>query len=319
MVEKVKAVAKKKKSWWRKSDTEYLVLSLPTIAWYFCFCYLPLFGVIIAFKTYRITPGRGFISNLLRSAWVGLANYRGLFSNPDLLHVVRITLLYNVVFIILGVIFPVGLALIISEMRQKTAAKVYQTIMFLPNFLSWVVVGTLVWAFLGSQNGILNQVIRFFDGTPKNWYAEPNFWPPFLVMLAEWKGVGFGSVVYLAAITSLDKSVYEAAIIDGATKRQQIWYITLPLIKRVIILMLIMSVGGLFNSDFGLFWVVPRESVALYNVTTTTSVLVYKMLKGAAPVGVSAAASFLQSVISCLLVLLANAVVRKVDNESAMI
>jgi putative aldouronate transport system permease protein len=318
MVEKIKAVARKK-SWWRKSDTEYLVLSLPTIAWYFCFCYLPLFGVIIAFKTYRITPGRGFLSNLLGSAWAGLANYRGLFSNPDLPHIVQITLLYNLVFIALGVILPVGLALIISELRQKTAAKVYQTIMFLPNFLSWVVVGTLAWAFLGSQNGILNQVIRFFGGTPKNWYAEPGFWPPFLVMLAEWKGVGFGSVVYLAAITSLDKSVYEAAIIDGATKRQQIWYITLPLIKRVIILMLIMSVGGLFNSDFGLFWVVPRESVALYNVTTTTSVLVYKMLKGAAPVGVSAAASFLQSVISCLLVLLANAVVRKVDNESAMI
>lgn len=314
-----KAVAIKKKHWWKKSDTEYLVLSLPTILWYICFCYMPLFGLIIVFKTYRITAGAGFWMSLFKSAWAGLNNFKGLFSNPDLGHIIRLTLQYNVAFIVLGVVLPVGLALIISELRQKAVAKVYQTIMFLPNFLSWVVVGTLVWAFLGSQNGIVNQVLRFFGGTPRNWYGEPGFWPPFLVLLAEWKGVGFGSVIYLAAITSLDKSVYEAAIIDGASKRQQIWYITLPLIKRIVILMLIMSVGGLFNSDFGLFWVIPRESVALYDVTTTTSVLIYKMLKGASPIGVSAAASFLQSVISCLLVLLANAVVRKVDNESAMI
>jgi putative aldouronate transport system permease protein len=310
--------AKKKKHWWKKSDTEYLILSLPTIVWYFCFCYLPLFGVIIAFKTYRVTPGGGFLASLLKSPWVALNNYKGLFSNPDLPQIVRITLLYNVVFIALGVILPVGLALLISELRQKTAAKIYQTIMFLPNFLSWVVIGTLVWAFLGYQNGIVNQVFAFFGKTPLNWYAEPKFWPPFLVFLSEWKGVGFGSVIYLAAITSLDKAVYEAAIIDGATKRQQIQYITLPLIKRIIILMLIMSVGGLFNSDFGLFWIIPKESVALYDVTTTTSVLVYKMLKGS-PIGMSGAASFLQSIIGCFLVLAANAVVRKVDNESAMI
>jgi putative aldouronate transport system permease protein len=314
-----KAVAKKKRNWWRRSDTEYLVLSIPTIVWYLCFCYLPLFGVIIAFKTYRITSGAGFLTSLLKSPWVGLSNFRGLFSNPDLGRIVRLTLMYNVVFIALGVILPVGLALIVSELRQKRAAKIYQTIMFLPNFLSWVVVGTLVWAFLGSQNGIVNQVLKFFGGTPRNWYGEPGFWPPFLVLLSEWKGIGFGSVIYLAAITSLDKAVYEAAVIDGATKRQQIWYITLPLIKRIVILMLIMSMGGLFNSDFGLFWIIPRESTALYDVTTTTSVLIYKMLRGASPVGVSAAASFLQSVISCVLVLLANAVVRKVDNESAMI
>jgi putative aldouronate transport system permease protein len=313
-----KVLAKRKKSWWRKSDTEYLVLSLPTIIWYACFCYLPIFGVIVAFKTYRITPGAGFLTNLIKSPWVGLNNYNGLFSNPDLGHIVRITLLYNVVFLALGVILPVGLALLISELRQKTAAKIYQTIMFLPNFLSWVVVGTLVWAFLGYQNGLVNQFFSFFGKTPLNWYAEPKFWPPFLVLLSEWKGIGFGSVIYLAAITSLDKSVYEAAIIDGATKRQQIQYITLPLIKRIIILMLIMSVGGLFNSDFGLFWIVPKESAPLYSTTTTTSVLVYKMLKGS-PVGMSAAASFLQSIIGCVLVLLANAVVRKVDNESAMI
>jgi putative aldouronate transport system permease protein len=314
-----KAAARTRKRWWKKSDTEYLILSLPTIVWYFCFCYLPLFGVIIAFKTYRIRVGSGFLENLLRSPWAGFDNYRGLFSNPDLPNIVRITLLYNVVFIALGVILPVGLALIISELRQKKVAKIYQTVMFLPNFLSWVVVGTLVWAFLGAQHGIVNQVLSVAGGMPRNWYAEPKFWPPFLVLLSEWKGIGFGSVIYLAAITSLDKSIYEAAIIDGATKRQQIWYITLPLIKRIIVLMLIMSVGGLFNSDFGLFWIVPKESTPLYDVTTTTSVLVYKMLKGAAPVGVGAATSFLQSVIGCVLVLTANAVVRKVDNESAMI
>jgi putative aldouronate transport system permease protein len=311
-------VVAKKKSGWNKSDSEYVILSLPTMVWYFLFCYLPLFGVIVAFKRFRLTPGSGFIGNLLKSPWVGFENFKGLFSNPDFGLIIRNTLLYNVVFIALGCILPVILALLISELRNKKLAKVYQTIMFLPNFLSWVVVGTLVWAFLSYGNGIVNRTIVSIGGAPVNWYREVKFWPPFLILLSEWKTVGFGSVIYLAAITSLDKSIYEAAIIDGATKRQQIWSITLPLIKRIIILMLIQAVGSLFGSDFGLFYIIPQQSGTLYSVTTTTDVLVYNLLKGS-PIGMSSAASFLQSAVRCALILLANAIVRKVDNESAMI
>jgi putative aldouronate transport system permease protein len=312
-----------KRKWWRRSDTDYLVLSLPTVIWYVCFCYLPFFGIIVAFKKFQIIPGAGFMTNLFKSAWVGLDNFKGLFSYPDFGRIVGTTVLYNIVFICLGVTLPVMLALVVSELREKTAAKVYQTIMFLPNFLSWVVIGALVWAFLSYQNGIVNQAFSALGLTPVTWYGEVKFWPGFLVSLAEWKGLGFSSVVYLAAITSLDKSIYEAAIIDGATKRQQIWYITLPLLKRIIVLMLIMSVGGLFGSDFGLFWIIPRHSTTALNaplapVTMTTGVLIYRMLTGA-PIGQSSAAGLLQSVIGCTLVLITNAVVRKVDNESAMI
>jgi putative aldouronate transport system permease protein len=312
----------KKRKWWRRSDTDYLLLSLPTVVWYFCFWFMPLFGIIVAFKQFRITPGAGFLANLFGSPWVGLQNFQGLFSYPNFGHIVALTVTYNVVFISLGVTLPVVLALIVSEVKQKTAAKVYQTIIFLPNFLSMVVIGMLVWTFLDYNKGIANQVLVSIMGQERViWYGTPSFWPPFLVALSEWKGLGFASVVYLAAITSLDKEVFEAAVIDGATKRQQIWYITLPLLKRIIVLMLIMSVGGLFGSDFGLFYIVPRMepiNPLLLPVTETVGVLVYRMLKGS-PIGQSSAAGLLSSVIGCALVLSANAIVRKVDNESAMV
>jgi putative aldouronate transport system permease protein len=307
-----------KRKWWRKSDTQLLVLSIPTLVWYFCFWLMPLFGILVAFKTYRIYPGVGFIRSLLQSPFVGLENFKVLFMNPDTAITIRNTLLYNIVFIGLNCILPVGLALILAELRNKWAAKVYQTILFLPNFLSWVVVATIVYAFLSYSLGMVNQALTFFGQAPINFYTEKNFWPPFLVFLNEWKGLGFGSVIYLAAITGLDKAVYEAAVVDGATKPQQIWYITLPLLKRFIILMLIMGVGGLLNSDIGLFYVVPRDSNSLWTVTTTTGVLLYRLLKGS-PIGLSSAAGVLMSVISMTLMLTTNAIIRKVDNESAMI
>ncbi|MDR0555049.1 MAG: ABC transporter permease subunit [Treponema sp.] len=307
-----------KKQKWKRDDTQLLILSLPGLLHLFIFWFMPIFGIIVAFKTFRVFPGSNFTGNLLRSAWAGLDNFKILFSRPDLPGIVGRTVLYNIFFLACGMIFPVGLALIISELRQRFAAKVYQTIMFLPNFLSWVIVAALVWSFLSMQLGIVNQAREYLGYEAVNFYANVTFWPPFLVLLAQWKGVGFGSVVYLAAITSLDKSVYDAAIIDGATKRQQIWYITLPLIKRIIILMLIMSIGGLLGSDFGLFYVVTRETPSLFPVTMTTSVLLYQMLKDV-PIGVSSAAGLVFSVLGTALVLTANAIVRKVDRESAMI
>jgi putative aldouronate transport system permease protein len=318
MAETVQKPQPVKKQKWKKDDTQLLVLSLPGLLHLFIFWFMPIFGIVVAFKTFRVFPGSNFIGNLFKSAWAGFDNFKILFSRPDLPGIVGRTVLYNIFFLTCGMIFPVGLALIISELRQRFAAKVYQTIMFLPNFLSWVIVATLVWAFLSMQLGMVNQAREYLGYEAVNFYANLKFWPPFLVLLAQWKGVGFGSVVYLAAITSLDKSVYDAAIIDGATKRQQIWYITLPLIKRIIILMLIMSIGGLLGSDFGLFYVVTRETPSLFPVTMTTSVLLYQMLKNV-PIGVSSAAGLVFTIIGTTLVLTANAIVRKVDSESAMI
>lgn len=190
--------------------------------------------------------------------------------------------------------------------------------MFMPYFLSWVVVTALVWAFLSYDKGLVNNLLETLGMERQQWYMKPEMWPPFLVFMNLWKGVGYGMVVYLATITGIDKSYYEAAGIDGATIWQQIRYITLPLMKTVIILMFIMNVGRIFYSDFGLFYQVPRDSNSLYDVVYTLDVYVYKQLK-TSTTGMSAAAAFIQSVAGCVTILTANAIVRKVDKESAMI
>ncbi|MDR2176602.1 MAG: ABC transporter permease subunit [Treponema sp.] len=309
-------MVKTKKRFWSKDDTEYTLLALPTAVWYFLFCYVPMFGIIIAFKDYRISGG--FINSIAKSRWIGLDNFKFLFSNPDIWIIIRNTLLYNVVMILCGIVIPVTLALIISELRNKLLAKIYQTILFFPYFLSWVVVSAVVWAFLSYDMGMINMIALDLGLPQHNWYTDRTFWPGFLIFMSQWKGVGYGTVIYLAAITSVDKTVYEAAIIDGATKWQQIRKITLPMIKTVIVLMFILSAGRIFYSDFGLFFQVPRDSNSLYRVVYTIDVFVYKQLRSST-VGMASAAALLQAVISCFTILLVNQIVKKIDADSAMI
>ncbi|MDR0553940.1 MAG: ABC transporter permease subunit [Treponema sp.] len=301
---------------WTKDDTHITILTAPTVLWYALFCYLPMFGVLLAFINYRVSGG--FINSIIHSPWVGFENFKFLFTGSAIRLIIRNTLLYNVVLIACGVVFPVALALVVSELRQKRMAKLYQTLMFFPYFLSWVVVSALVLGFLSYDMGIVNDLFSKVGLERVFWYRETKFWPPFLVLIAQWKGLGNGMILYLAAITSLDKAIFEAAIIDGATKIQQIWYITLPLLKRVIILMLILAVGSLFRSDFGLFFQVPRNSGALFNVVYTIDVYVYQQLISST-IGMASAVALLQSVLSCALILGVNAIVRKLDPDSAMI
>jgi putative aldouronate transport system permease protein len=301
---------------WTKDDLQFSLLALPTTVWYILFCYLPMFGIIIAFKDYRISGG--FLKSIISSKWVGFQNFQFFLTGPDIWMIIRNTLGYNAVMLVLGVVLPITLALIVSELYNKAIAKVYQTVLFFPYFLSWVVVSTLVWGFLSYDMGMANSTLTDMGLPAHRWYMEPKFWPGFLVFMSQWKGVGYGTVVYLATITALDKSVYEAAIIDGATKWQQIWRITLPLMKTIIILMFIMAAGRIFYSDFGLFYQVPRDSNSLYSTVTTLDVFVYKQLKNSTT-GMAAAAAFLQAVTACLMTLLVNYIVKKVDEESAMI
>ena len=307
---------KRKKRRWSKDDTKLTLLALPTTIWYFLFCFMPMFGIVIAFKKFKINGG--FLKSFLTSEWVGLDNFKFLFSTGDIWLIIKNTLAYNIVFIVLGIIVPVAAAIAIGQLHSKRLAKVYQTAMFMPYFLSWVVVTALVWAFLSFDKGLVNNMLDSLGMERQQWYMKPQMWPPFLVFMNLWKGVGYGMVVYLASITGIDKSYYEAAGIDGATIWQQIRYITLPLMKTVIILMFIMNVGRIFYSDFGLFYQVPRDSNSLYDVVYTLDVYVYKQLK-TSTTGMSAAAAFIQSVAGCITILTANAVVRKFDKESAMI
>ncbi len=300
-------------------DLELILLSLPTVVWFAIFSYLPMFGVIIAFKTYRLQPGKGFLYSLFKSKWAGFKNFEFLFASSDTWIMFRNTIGYNLIFIILGVVIPVSLAIMISNLYSQRLGKVCQTAMFLPHFMSWVVASYFLFAFLSSEKGLVNSIIVSMGGTKVNWYGAEalNYWPFFLVMMNIWKGTGYGMVVYLATITGIDSTYYEAAVIDGATKWQQTTKITIPLLKQIMVIMTIMAIGRIFNADFGLFYQVPKASGPLSNATLTMDVFIYNALTKMNNIGMSSAAALFQSVCGCITICVANWVVSKIDSESA--
>lgn len=319
-MKKEKLSNSRKKDRWAKRDTELAVLTLPTVVWYICFCYFPMFGILMAFKNYKwVDSTKSFFYNLLKSEWTGFKNFEFLFTSGSGALVVKLTLLYNVVFIILGIVVPVCLSLMMSQLYSKKFGKICQTFMFLPYFMSWVVVTYFVFAFLSPDKGLVNAMLVNAGRERISWYQQPKYWPVILVFLSQWKGMGYGMVVYLATITGIDGTLYEAAMIDGATKFQQATKITLPLMKSVIIMMFILAMGGLVRSDFGLFYQVTKASDSLYTVTETIDVFIYKMIKSQPNPNMGSAAAFLQSVVGCALILLSNWIVKKVDNDSAII
>lgn len=311
---------KRKRRKWTVDDTQLTLLGLPTLLWYAVFCYLPMFGLIIAFKNYRIFKGHGFLWNLFHSDWCGFANFRYFLSSGDFTLLLRNTLLYNILFIALNIVIPVALAMMINELYSRRASKVYQTAMFFPYFMSWVVVSYFVFAFLNPDKGLANLILRFFGGEKIRWYSEPKYWPFILTYMQVWKSMGYNMVVYLAAITGIDRSLYEAAGIDGASKLQQARYITLSSLKPIIVMMFILNVGHIFYSDFGLFYQVTQGIPAsLYNVSSTFDTYIFNALKTNATIGRTAAAGLFQSVCCCVTVLAANFIVSRVDEESAII
>ena len=306
-----------KKSRWQtfKENRQLVGLALPGLIWFLIFAYLPMIGVVIAFKQWRIEGG--FIESLIKSPWVGLANFKFLFQSSDAWLITRNTILYNFTFIILGIIIPVTLAILLRELFNKKLSKFYQTAMFLPYFLSWVVVSYCLYTFLSPTQGFVNNILASMGKDTVSWYTESKFWPYIIVFMSQWKSIGYGTVIYLASICGIDKSYYEAAMIDGATKWQQIKNITLPLLKPVLIIMFITSIGGMFKSDFGLFYQLPKDSGALYPVTNVIDTYVYRALMNLGNIGMSTAAGLYQSFVGLILVLITNGIVRKVDNENA--
>lgn len=300
-----------------KRNVPMLLMVLPGAVWFFFFAYLPMFGAIIAFKQYRNSHG-GFLNNLIHSKWVGFKNFEFLFKTDDAYIITRNTILYNIVFIGLGLVVSVMMAVILSELASKKLAKLYQTGMFLPYFLSWVIVGFFSFSFLSVDFGMLNKILGAFGVEPIFWYNEAAYWPYILTFMSLWKSVGYSSVVYLAAIVGIDKSYYEAAMIDGASKWQQIKSITIPMIKPLIIMLTLLAIGRIFYADFGLFYEVPRNSGPLFPVTNVIDTFVYRGLKTTGELGMSAAAGFYQSAIGFLLVIISNWLVRKFNKENAL-
>ena len=298
-----------------RNNKELLLLTIPGAIWFLVFAYLPMFGVIVAFKRWRIHGG--FFESLMNSKWVGFDNFKFLFQSSDAWLITKNTVLYNIVFIILGIVLPVTLAILLNELLNKKLAKFYQSSMFLPYFLSWVVVSYCLYAFLSPEKGYVNGILQSMGGKGISWYTEPKYWPFIIIFMSQWKAVGYGTVVYLASICGIDKSYYEAAMIDGASKFQQIKYITVPLLKPVMIIMFITSIGGMFRGDLGLFYQLPNDSGALYPVTNVIDTYVYRGLMNLGDIGMSSAASLYQSFVGLILIVTSNAIVRKVDEENA--
>ena len=302
-----------------KKTLVLLTMVAPAAIWLLLLRYLPMGGVILAFKNYKINPRNpSFISNLLSSKWVGFKNFEFLFKTNDAWIMFRNTLAYNIVFIILGVIIPVAFAIMMNEFTRKYVKKAYQTMMFFPYFLSWVVVSYFLNAFLDAQYGMIPAMQASAGQEVISWYTTPGPWPYLLVFANLWKNVGYSTVLYLAAITGIDSNQYEAAAIDGATKWQQVLYVTLPHLRTMICILFIMNVGKIFASDFGLFYNVPMQNGALFSVTQTIDTYVYRAYIATGNPGQSSAAGLLQNVLGFICIMSANAIVKKVDADSAM-
>ena len=287
-------------------------MALPGLIYMICNNYIPMFGIMIAFKKINVSKG------LLGSPWCGLDNFKFLFRSKTALTIIRNTVLYNVVFIILGTVIAIAVAILLNEVRNKAASKFYQSVILLPYLMSWVVVSYLVYALLSSDTGLINELIKKLGGTPVNWYQTKTWWPLILTICNIWKGVGYSMIVYLSSIVGISTEYYEAARIDGASKWQQICRITIPLLKPTIITLFILSVGRIFASDFGLFYQIPKNSGALYSVTQTIDVYVYNALMKNSDYGMSSAASVFQSIVGFVLVLTANGIVRKYSEDTAL-
>ena len=289
----------------------YLMM-LPGLIYMICNNYFPMFGIIIAFKKFSFRKG------LLASNWVGLDNFKYLFASRTAATIMRNTVLYNIVFIIIGTIIPITIAILLDMVRSKKAKTFYQTLILFPYLLSWVVVSYLLYAFLSSDTGLVNHVFMKLGMHSVDWYMESKYWPVILVFMNMWKNTGYSVIIYLSSLVGISQDYYEAARIDGATKWQQIYKITLPLLKTTVITLLILSVGRIFASDFGLFYQLPRNSGALYSTTQTIDVYVYNALMKNSDYGMSSAASVFQSLVGLILVVITNTIVRRVEKESAL-
>lgn len=301
----------KKKIRWHQIVPFY-VMMIPGLIYLIINNYLPMFGTIIAFKKLNFQKG------ILGSDWVGLQNFRFLFASNDAWIIIRNTLGYNLVNIILGTILALFMAIILNEIRGKLTKTIYQSLVLLPFLMSWVVVSYLCYAYLSSESGLINAMITRFGGKSISWYTEPKYWPFILVFFNIWKGIGYNMIIYYAGIVGISQDYFEAARLDGGTKWQQIRFITLPLMIPTIITLMILSVGQIFRSDFGLFYQLPRNSGALYSVTQTLDVYVYNALMKNNDFGKSSATSFIQSIVGLVLVIITNKIATRYDENSAL-
>ena len=274
--------------------------------------YAPMAGIVIAFKNYNYQKG------IFGSDWNGIKNFTFLFKTKDAWTITRNTICYNLVFIILGTIAAITVAILLSELKNTRAKKTYQTIILLPFLVSIVVVSYIVYGFLSTEYGLVNHLLQRFGSDKISWYSTEKYWPVILVMVHAWKNIGYNTILYYATLMGIDTSYYEAAVVDGATRWQRVRYITLPSLIPTISILTLMSISKIFYSDFGLFYQIPMNSGPLIDVTNTIDTYVYRGLMETSNIGMSAAAGVYQSVVGFILVITANKLVSKFDEDSAL-
>ena len=287
----------------------HVVMAIPAVLVLFFFCYVPMAGLCVAFKTFDYSKG------LWASPWCGLANFQFLTASKAAFTNMTVnTFLYYLVFTILGTFLNIVIAIAIDQLVFKRLGKVMQSIMIIPIFISFAAVQFIVYAYLSTDNGMLNSALNIST----RWYSEAKYWPTILTIVKMWNSVGYGSVLYMSVLAGISSDLYEAAEIDGASRWQRIIHITLPSLVPMITIMLLLSVGGIMHSDTGLFYQVTRNSGTLYSTTQVIDSYVLNAIFKNSNFGFVAATSFFQSIIGTVLILLANAAVRKLEPDNAL-
>lgn len=308
---KTKTVKKKPSKIRVRESISMGLLAVPGVVLLFIFAYLPMFGIVIAFKDFKPLKG------ILGSDWVGFANFEYFFTSQDAIRTIRNTMCYNIAWMILGTICSVGLALMYYSLRNARALKIYNTIILIPRFLSAVILAFLVEIFLHPRCGLLNQWLGAEGTAAIDWYTKPAYWPFILTIVYIWSSVGMSSVIYYAALVSLDTGLIEAAQLDGANKVQQIWHIMLPHLVPIIVIQNILAIGALFQGDFGVFLQVTKGSGMLFPTTDIINTYTYRAL-ATGDLGKSAAVGLAQSVAGLVTVVTTNAIVKKISPENSL-
>lgn len=293
-----------------KKNYPLLLMLLPAVVMTIIFAYIPMGGVVLAFKKYNYQDG------IFGSPWCGFENFRYMVLSNKLWPLTRNTILYNLAFISVGMVTEIGFAIILNEIAHQKFKKITQTMMFLPHFISWVVVSTIMLNVFGTH-GVLNNILSHLGMDTINIYTRAKEWPFIMVLMKVWKSAGYGSVVYLAAIVGISPEINEAAKIDGANIWQRIFKITIPCLKPTIVIMGLLSVGGIFRGDFGMFYQLVKGQILL-DVSDILDTYVYRSMMSTSNLGMSAAASFYQSVLCFITINIVNFTVKKIEPDYAL-
>ncbi|NQX65295.1 sugar ABC transporter permease [Paenibacillus alba] len=295
-----------------RSKKTLLFMIAPAVIYFLLFSYVPMAGIVLAFKQYRYDLG------IIGSPWVGLDNFKFFFMTGDAFRVTRNTMLYNAAFILINNVLQIIVAIFMAEIGSKLFRKTAQTLMFLPYFLSWVVVGAVAYNLFNFEHGTINTLLRSLHMPELDIYTTPEYWKYILIFFSAWKAVGYGAVFYMASILSIDRETYEAAEIDGANVFQRVRYITLPSLRPTITILVLLAIGGIFRGDFGLFYQLVGNNGLLYQTTDVIDTYVYRSLLVNNEIGMSSAIGFYQSILCFVTIMATNFLVRKSDKDNAL-